>query len=443
MADDDRPSRLGAHAAEAAGRDSVERAWRELTRDPSRHPEQVGFTRARIERSLEIVVAAGSALMGAQALTLAWQVQAGGWAWLPILIAVFASLSAMVVACVIGRGAVLFSRIFACAFPTALVLWAFGIGANDFPPDKAPWPYFLLAVATAAAIVSTPFGVQFASAIGVPVLFAAGRIWRGQGAADYWVQAWYDVSIAMLLALGFVIIAWLLRRVADGVDDARTSAVESYSLATAAEAAERERIEVAGLMHDSVLAALLAGARAESARERALAITMAREALNRLADAEQEVAVGTNEPVGIDRIAADIGEEARLVAPELRVELAGGRAPHIPARAARAIVLASAQAVANAVEHAGGRGLRVVVAPLSGGVRVRVSDTGPGFDLDAVPADRLGIRGSIFARVAAAGGVVDIDTSRAGTSVDIAYERPDERAAPTKPIAVQDQGERP
>ena len=85
-------------------------------------------------------------------------------------------------------------------------------------------------------------------------------------------------------------------------------------------------------------------------------------------------------------------------------------------------MLAATQAIANALQHAGGAGLTVSVEASGDFVHVEVRDLGEGFDLDDVPDDRLGIRASIFARVAAVGGSADIDTGRHGTTVRLDWE---------------------
>ena len=101
--------------------------------------------------------------------------------------------------------------------------------------------------------------------------------------------------------------------------------------------------------------------------------------------------------------------------------------PRVPGRVARALVLAAMQAVANAVQHAEARGLTVEVAGYAdpGSVVGRVRDAGDRFHLEAIPADRLGIRGSIMARVTAVGGRSDIESGPSGTTVTLEWESGD------------------
>ena len=160
-------------------------------------------------------------------------------------------------------------------------------------------------------------------------------------------------------------------------------------------------------------------------REDALAAAMAREALTRLANAEQDPGEGSDEPVTPAALVGAIESSAAPFVAGLRVASAArGDAAPIPGRVARAIVLAATQAVANSVQHAGGRGLSVELGTGSRRVIVRIVDTGDGFSPDEVDDDRLGIRGSIVARMAAAGGRARVHTSDAGTQVVLEWERP-------------------
>nr|WP_253941300.1 ATP-binding protein [Microbacterium sp. SYP-A9085] len=133
--------------------------------------------------------------------------------------------------------------------------------------------------------------------------------------------------------------------------------------------------------------------------------------------------MGSEAPVAADTIAREIETSAAELGHPLRVERVHTTDVRLPGVVARALTLAAAQAIANAIQHAGAAGLRVSVAceadPVQ--VAVRVRDGGPGFDLHAIPDDRLGIRGSIIARVAAVGGRASIDSSPDGTQVTLEW----------------------
>ncbi|MGL4256436.1 MAG: sensor histidine kinase, partial [Microbacterium sp.] len=231
-----------------------------------------------------------------------------------------------------------------------------------------------------------------------------------------------DVSFALILGGVILTLGWMFRSVAANVDETRARAVASYATAAAADAAEQERVAVAALMHDSVLAALIAAERADTPRAQTLAAAMAREALTRLANTEQDAHEGPDEPRDLNAVADDIAAGAHEVGDDLEVvRNAGPGSPAVPGRVARALTLAATQAIANALQHAGGVGLAVSVTGGDGRIAIEVRDHGEGFDLAGVPDDRLGIRASIFARVAAVGGTAQIDSGHHGTTVRLEW----------------------
>src|SRR5690606_20630931 len=148
-------------------------------------------------------------------------------------------------------------------------------------------------------------------------------------------------------ALVFVVLGWMLRSMAIQMDIARREAVGSYAAAAAADAAERERVAVAALMHDSVLAALIAAERAHTPRERSLAVSMAREALTRLANVDQDAGEGSDAPAPLETFVAELETASREAGgPDVVSELPA-ESWSLPGRVARALVLAATQAVAN------------------------------------------------------------------------------------------------
>jgi signal transduction histidine kinase len=150
---------------------------------------------------------------------------------------------------------------------------------------------------------------------------------------------------------------------------------------------------------------------------------MAREALTRLANTEQDSHEGTDEPRDAAELADDIEAAAAELGADVEVhrDIAADSSP-LPGRVARALALAATQAVANALQHAGGAGLGVAVVADNERLRVEVHDAGEGFDLAAIPDDRLGIRASIVARIAAVGGVADIESGPHGTTVRLTWK---------------------
>ncbi|KKX97276.1 hypothetical protein AAY78_14375 [Microbacterium sp. Ag1] len=383
------------------------------------------FTGKRMERILAIVVAIGSAVLGAQALVSAMaSLSDADPAHVFALCVVFVPLLAMLVACLIGRGVRTFSGIFAVVYVLVLAAWPTIVDPSDKGAGEQPWIFFLVNVGVVAAMLAFPLALQFVWAAGVPFVYGYVRLVQGEFSRDFWVTTAFDVSFTLILGVVIVSLGWMFRSVAAGVDEARGQAVASYSTAAAAAAAEEERAAMSALMHDSVLAALIAAERAEGERARELAVAMAREALTRLANTEAAVAQeGSDEPVGTVQIVVELRRALSELGADAIVEERGGIGL-IPGRAARALVLAARQAIGNAVSHAGGRGLHIIVEGHGDeGIGVTISDTGPGFDVESIGVDRLGIRASIFARMAGVAGTADILSDGHGTTVVLGWER--------------------
>lgn len=404
---------------------SIRDAWSKIPSPGSTETAFERFTGKRMERILAIVVAIGSAVLGAQALIAAMNgLSQADTAHIVMLFVVFVPLAAMLVACVSGRGVRMFAGTFAVVYVLALAAWPTVVDPSDKGAGDQPWIFFLVNVGVVAAMLAFPLRVQVAWAVGMPFVYGYVRLVQGEFSRDFWVTTAFDVSFTLILGVVIVSLGWMFRSVAAGVDEARGQAVASYSTAAAAAAAEEERAAMSALMHDSVLAALIAAERAESERAKELAVAMAREALTRLANTEAAVAQeGSDEPVGTAQIVVELRRALSEFGADAIVEERGGIGL-IPGRAARALVLAARQAVGNSVTHANGRGLHIIAEGHGDeGIGVTVSDTGPGFDVEAIGADRLGIRASIFARMAGVAGTADVHSDEHGTTVTLGWER--------------------
>ncbi|GAA4477635.1 ATP-binding protein [Microbacterium panaciterrae] len=399
-------------------------AWERIPTPGEVGQELERFAGRRIERIIAIVVGVGALALGTQALINALvKMTVPDLPHLSMTALVFVPWLVMLACCAIGRGVRVAAGVFFVTYIVVLALWPFvaSRGPRVIPGDQ-PWIFFLVNVAGVAAVVAFPLGVQITWALIGPFLYGLVRLIQGGFRPEFWIVTAFDVSFTLILGLVLVALGWMFRSVAKGVDEARGRAVTLYTEAASAEAVEHERVAVAALMHDSVLAALIAAERADTDRARILAVEMAREALTRLANAEAPAQEGSDEPVQIELIAEDLRVTVAQLGVPVDVERYGHGA--VPDRVARAMALAARQAIGNAVTHAAGRGLAIVVEGHGDtGLTVKVSDTGGGFDPSSVGADRLGIRASILARMAAVGGVATIDSDRRGTVVTLGWSQ--------------------
>ncbi len=412
-------------SAEPTG--ALDTAWGQIAHPRDARSGVGSFTRSRVDRIITIAAGIGSLILGVQAFLTALSApgdERAGWHE-PLMVAVFGPLAIMIIACFLDRAVRLCAGAFAVLYVLALAAWPVATAGVQPRSIDEPWIWYLVNIATLAAVLAFPLPLQIAWTVLAPVLFGVVRLIQGGFHSKFWMILGLDVSFALILGGVLLALGWLLRSMATNVDETRTRAVSSYADAAAADAAEQERMAMAALMHDSVLAALIAAERAQTPRERTLAATMAREALTGLAGTEADGGDGDDDPRAADEIADDI----EAAAAELGVELVVERSitepsPIVPGWVARALTLAATQSVANAVQHADGVGLTVRVTTGSGAISIVVSDAGDGFDLAEIPDDRLGIRASIIARVAAVGGSTDVETGPDGTTVRLEWREP-------------------
>jgi signal transduction histidine kinase len=184
----------------------------------------------------------------------------------------------------------------------------------------------------------------------------------------------------------------------------------------AARVRELQRAEIAAHLHDSVLQTLaLIQNRAEPGSEVArIARAQERELRDWLFTGDA--------PLVTDLAAAlrDIAATVELDYP-VRIEVVAAGVP-VPANSS--LVAAAREAMLNAARHAGGT-VSVYLESSAGAIDVYVRDRGPGIDLDALPADRLGIRESIIGRMARAGGTGEVRPTATGTEVHLHLEVPE------------------
>ncbi|GAA2414835.1 ATP-binding protein [Streptomyces viridochromogenes] len=187
----------------------------------------------------------------------------------------------------------------------------------------------------------------------------------------------------------------------------------------------QERAEVAAHVHDSVLHTLtLIQRNAENANEvRRLARAQERDLRTWLYKPEGTGKDEADEPThladAVRRNAAEV-EDKHGVPIEVVVV---GDCPLDERTAAQ--MQAAREAMVNAAKYGGEGGAVQVYAEVEGRtVFVSVRDRGPGFDLDAIPADRMGVRESIIGRMERNGGTARLRAvPDGGTEVELEMER--------------------
>ncbi|HWM37377.1 MAG TPA: PspC domain-containing protein [Streptomyces sp.] len=251
------------------------------------------------------------------------------------------------------------------------------------------------------------------SAAGV-VLVAAGvsGIVLVQGSARY-LGPVLQAALAVLVGVALLAGPYLVRMMQD-LSEERLMRIRA-----------QERAEVAAHVHDSVLHTLtLIQRNADDAREVA-----------RLARAqERELRNWLYKPQGDGK---DEDEKPRTLAEAVKATAAEVEDHHgVPIEVVcvgdcplderlDAQIQAAREAMVNAAKYGGEGGAVQVFAEVEGRtVFVSVRDRGPGFDLDSVPGDRMGVRESVIGRMQRHGGTARLRSSPGeGTEVELEMER--------------------
>jgi signal transduction histidine kinase len=256
--------------------------------------------------------------------------------------------------------------------------------------------------------VAPPTGTGHLLRIGLGVAVAFGGLlaltkdhssWAGTGRTLL-------AALALLVGTGLIGLPYFLRILRDLAHE-RTERARS-----------QERAEVAAMMHDSVLHTLTLIQRHhdDPAQVARLARAQERELREWLYGDRKTVAESFAEAL---RASAAEVEDRHGVRIEVVTVGDGPLDPQL-----EACVAAAREAMVNAAKYAAGAPISVYAELDDERVEVFVKDRGPGFDLDRVAADRMGVRESILGRMRRHGGQAEVRTAPGeGTEVRLTARR--------------------
>ena len=316
---------------------------------------------------------------------------------------------------------------------------------HDTPPERRQWGLVLglggVLVVVGLVLLSPVLGGGVIGTVLVPLFtIAVGAIvawsnlddaqrsrWIGSGEGRY---GWLRVALGAGLTVAGILVLVTRGESVSAVWDALLAAIAVLvgALIIAAPWALRlwsdlrreqvaaaratERADIAAHLHDSVLQtlALIQRQSHDAAAVTRLARAQERELRSWLYAGPQ----GSQSTLAaaVTEVAHDV-EDLQGVAIDLVVT---GDRPYEPHGAA--LAQAMREALLNAVRH-GGTPVTAYVEIGPTGVEAFVRDRGDGFDLDAVPDDRLGVRQSILGRMERHGGTASVRRRDDGTEVEL------------------------
>lgn len=254
---------------------------------------------------------------------------------------------------------------------------------------------------------------------GVGVLLLVGQA-TGPGVDAATFAQSVVASLAVLAGVAVVVAPWWLRLWRALADE------------RAARARESERADIAAHLHDSVLQTLaLIRARADDPAEVArMARAQERELREWLYD--DRPAPGTSLAAALRAVVAEVEDSRSGPGGEPVAVDAVVVGDRVPDEATAALLQATREALVNAVVH-GRPPVSLYLEVGTAEVEVFVKDRGDGFDVDAIGADRFGVRESIMGRVRRRGGTATV-TSRDGQGTEVHLSMP---FAATPPVAAE------
>lgn len=202
----------------------------------------------------------------------------------------------------------------------------------------------------------------------------------------------------------------VVRREGRRVDDLRNRRAALERAEVLALARRRREREYLALLHDtaSVTFQLVAARGA------------APSAVAEYARHDLSVLTGASTPDSVVDLATSLGAVVARV--PLTVDTRWRDVPLLPASAVLAIVRAVRESLTNVARHAGVGTAVLAVRGTGAGVTVEISDAGTGFRPGDVPPHRRGLRGSVVARMADAGGRAEVSSCPGnGTTVRLVW----------------------
>ena len=291
------------------------------------------------------------------------------------------------------------------------LIWRQSMGRSgehaEPPSPPPPEPVPVRPTAGERAVTEGTRAAAGASRIVLGVVLVIGAGWFFLGAAGALSQT-RDVLLAIAAAvvvLGVILGPWVVRL------------VRSLSRERAERIRSQERAEVAAHLHDSVLQTLAMVQRSDDPTEVAALARRQERELRAWLSGRPAPGQGGRLASALEAAAAEVEEQHGV---PVEVVVVGDRKLD---QAHEAVVAAAREAMTNAAKFGAGSPVDVYAESDGRRTQVFVRDRGPGFEADAVPADRRGVSESIVGRMERHGGRARVTSSPgAGTEVEIVLE---------------------
>lgn len=343
-------------------------------------------------------------------------------AWLLVAI-LWSTTIAMVYTFWFGRSNFLIVQIHALYMPVLILSWPYML-AHQVPQDGTFYPWIWWGVDTGWVAMALSFKWRATVVYYIGCIFFMQVIFSlPMGGSHQDIILVTDSLYTLLTNACLSIIALMIRFAAQRSDAANSEAIQAEVLRAEAEGKAREKLRIDGLIHDSVLTALISATQAKNHEEARISSELATTALAKLSEIQKGETSSSSLYCG--EFFDSIILAAQRIDSEIKVKKNCSISIPVDSETASALTEATIQAVHNSVVHAGNKATRELsLKSTNAGVKIVVKDNGVGFRVAQVNRGRLGIRLSIIARLEAVSGSAHVVSSPGqGTTVILEWDK--------------------
>jgi signal transduction histidine kinase len=388
-------------------------------------PYLATYARARVDRLIGRTFAAGAIALSIESgLNFFGQLkylnQPFAWA---LTLVLWSTTIALTYSFWFGKANYLFLRIHALYMVILILSWPFVLNSG-VPQDGSYYPWIWWGVDTGWTAVALSFSWRFALVYYVSLIGLMQLIFSlPMGGSHNVVILITDSFYTFLTNASISVIALMIRSAANRTDEANSEAIRAEVQQAEAEAKAKERLRLDGLIHDSVLTALISASQAKNVEEAKASAELAGTALRKLSEVQRGDMAQS--PVYCSELFDSIILAANRIDPKIKTKKNCATIISVDAEAVSALTEATIQAIYNALLHAGPNASRELSLKSSNaGIKILILDNGKGFRVSQIDKSRMGIKVSIIGRMEAVGGSAHVVSQPSqGTTVVLEWSQ--------------------
>ncbi len=340
-------------------------------------------------------------------------------AWL-LIVCLWSTTAAVFYTFWFGSCNYLYMRIHALFMVIPVLSWPFLL-TSDVPQDGTFYPWIWWGIDTGWMAAAVSLGWRYALVYYVSLIGLMQLIFSlPMGGSHSTIQLATDSVYTFLTNASISVIALMIRTAADRSDQANSEAIRAEVLQAEAEAKTKERVRLDGLIHDSVLTALISATQAKNDEEAKASAELAASALKKLSDIQK--GESNEETIYCSELFDSIALAARRIDPDIQIKKNCQISMAVDSSVVSAMTEATLQAINNSLVHSGLSSTRELsLKSTNAGLKIVIIDDGKGFRVSQVNRARLGIRVSIIGRMQSVGGQAHV-ISKPGQGTTVVLE---------------------